>query len=135
MKKILFPFFIICIGANLVSCSNVSNELFAPIQSMMKTTKEPSKTTEEHVGGSIGKGMDSVDKDKLSHALDKPLGKSTQWTNGVSGITYTVTPTKKVEINNNPFCREYSLKEEKGGKSRETNGTACVDANSNWAAV
>ncbi len=76
--------------------------------------------------------LDSVDKEKFSHALDKSLGKPTQWTNAVSGINYTVTPQKKVEIANNPYCREYSLQEEKDGKSRDFTGTACVDASSNW---
>lgn len=74
--------------------------------------------------------MDSSDKSKLSHALDNPLGKSTTWTNENSGITYTVVPTKKVTISGNPFCREYTLTENRSGRTRESYGTACVDTKS-----
>lgn len=140
MKINWLPFFIPVISILLASCnSNVSQQIFGPLQTMLPssspTPPPPTKTQPEAIGGSIGRAMDSVDKEKFSHALDKSLGKSTKWSNAVTSITYTVTPTKKVIIQGNSFCREYTVKEERGTNSREFNGTACVDATSNWIAV
>ena len=142
MKKIfLLSFLVFGMSIVLTACnSNVSKQILSPFQTILPAqtpATNPTKTESDNtnIGGAIGKSMDSVDKEKFSHALDKPLGKSTQWKNAISGMTYTVVPTRKVVINNNSFCREYTVKEEKGDKSREFNGTACVDANSNWIAV
>ena len=87
-------------------------------------------------GGEIGvRSMDSNDKSKMMHALDNSPGKSTQWTNGVSGVSYTVVPTRKVVIQNNPFCREYHITAAKGAYKREINGTACVTTDGVWHTV
>jgi surface antigen len=87
-------------------------------------------------GERIGLGsMDSSDKSKMSHALDKPLGKSTHWVNESTGVAYTVVPTGKVSINGNPYCRRYTTTSEKGDRKRENSGTACVGSDSNWESI
>lgn len=87
-------------------------------------------------GGAIGVGsMTADDRSKLARALDAGTGKSTQWQNGVTGITYSVTPTRKVEIKGNPFCREYSVTATKNGQPRTINDTACVTTDGTWHSV
>jgi surface antigen len=86
-------------------------------------------------GGTIGTSMDALDKVKLSHALDKAPGKSTTWTNDNNGVTYTATPTKKISLNGNPFCRQYEVVAVKGENHRTVNGTACVAADGAWSEV
>jgi len=87
------------------------------------------------IGGSVAGGMDSFDRVKLSHALDKSPGKSSNWVNAITGTSYTVTPVKKVTINGNPFCREYQAVAEKGGNTQQSTGTACVATDGTWSEV
>jgi len=79
--------------------------------------------------------MNESDKSSMSHALDAPLGKSVQWTNTVTGFSYTVTPIKKIVIQENPFCREYGLVTVKDGDREAIRGTACVMKDGNWHKV
>lgn len=137
MKKVLVQFALLLATFSLTACSN--NSFFGgssgtQTQAMADTNKQVASG--EAVGGHISLSMDENDKSKLSHALDKPLGKSTQWTNQNTGTMYTVVPTEKLTVNGNPFCRKYTVTASKGDKSRETNGTACVaPASSNWESV
>lgn len=87
------------------------------------------------VDGSVEKMMDSEDKVKLSRALDGAPGKSTSWDNYSTGYTYQVTPTKKITVDKNPFCREYSLIVSKGGSQRDVTGKACITSDGNWHTV
>lgn len=87
------------------------------------------------IGGSIEKTMDADDKVKMSRALDKAPGKTSEWENGRTGITYAVTPIKKVVMQDNPICREYRTIASKGGQNREMTGVACVAADGNWHTV
>ncbi len=84
------------------------------------------------VGGKFDSRMDGLDKSKLPRALDAGLGKATTWTNGSSGITYTVVPTRKVTIGGNQFCRSYSITAVRGGDTDQYTGTACLGDDSNW---
>lgn len=87
-------------------------------------------------GEAIGlKSMDELDKSKMSHALDGAPGKATTWQNASSGITYTVTPTRKVVISGNPFCREYQVKIARGSNSRDVTATACVTTDGSWHTI
>ncbi len=87
-------------------------------------------------GGSIAApSMNDSDKSQMAHALDAPLGKSVQWTNGGTGYSYTVTPVRKVVINQNPFCREYGLVIVKDGNREAVRATACVTTDGNWHRV
>lgn len=87
------------------------------------------------VSGDIGGRMDAIDRSKLSHALDRPLGKSTSWTNVNTGINYTVVPVRKVTVNGNSFCRQYQVTASRDGKERNTDGTACVASDGQWQSV
>jgi len=97
-----------------------------PIDVSNVNTKDPL------IGGSIERSMDANDKAKMSKALDKAPGKSTVWTNDRMGITYTVTPIKKIVINNNPFCREYETMISRKYNSNTQHGTACIGDDGNW---
>jgi surface antigen len=87
------------------------------------------------IGGSVSASMDINDKKKMFRALDKPLGKTTQWTNQNTGVTYEVVATEKVTINGNSFCRKYHSSARKNNNEQQTNGTACVGTDSNWQEV
>ncbi len=87
------------------------------------------------LGGGVAQSMDTIDKSKLSHALDSPLGKSTQWSNGNTGINYTVVPTQKVTISGNSLCRRYNATAVKGDKTRQMNGVACISTDGNWHSI
>lgn len=148
MKTKLIKFTFLLSLLSLASCSSMYN----PFSSSSKMEREPATltttkqngsmttTTEENapggsVGGSLSNSMDEFDKTKMFHALDKPLGKASEWTNQSTNIHYTVVPTEKVEINGNPFCRRYNVTAQRGGNSRQFSGTACVGADSNWQTV
>lgn len=139
MQNILIKFMLIVFGIiGLVACSNMYNPMQgggARVSSpYAKNTTGPLALNGE-VGGHIALAMDSIDKSKLSHALDNPLGKSTTWTNQQTGTTFTVTPTQKVVLNENPFCRRYTVLAVKGDQTKQTQGTACVSSDSSWQAV
>lgn len=87
------------------------------------------------VGGKFESTMDRIDRSKLSRALDSGLGKATTWTNGSSGITFTVVPTRKVRIGNNAFCRTYNITAVRGSSTDQYSGTACLGDDSNWHPV
>lgn len=118
----------------LTSCSSIQpkvDNFFAPITN--RITAVSSNSPEQPVasgpiGGNIFSSMDENDKEKLWHALDNPLGKSTSWKNGLKGITYTATPIAKTSVGSNQFCRVYKIASEKDGNTKEVRGTACVDA-------
>ena len=101
--------------------------------SVDETGKETKVNVTMTGGGEIGvASMTADDRSKMSRALDAGTGKSTQWQNGITGIAYIVTPTKKVEIKGNPFCREYNVVATKGSYSKTINDTACVTADGTW---
>ena len=87
------------------------------------------------IAGNFEKSMDQIDKSKLSHALDSPLGKSTHWSNEITGINYTVVPTAKLTIADNPFCRKYTITAARKSSTQQINGTACVGSDGNWQAI
>lgn len=83
--------------------------------------------------GTVGSGsMDSIDRNKLSHALDKSIGKETTWQNASTGVTYTVVPTRKTTVGSNSLCREYRVTKAYGGNTSESQGIACVGTDGSW---
>ncbi len=147
-----FKLAILALSISLTACSNMSffnssspNKVqpktapTKPNGAFVTTTGEDVPVTavegSGRLGGAVASSMDVIDKSKLSHALDKPLGKSTTWTNSNSGIKYTVTPTEKVAINGNSLCRRYSISSAKNDKTRDGGGTACVSTDGNWHSV
>ena len=157
MQKALLKLFIIALGVALTACSTthegtsgaqvetVSAEQRAsttPVVSQAsdqntipETNLSKTPVTGELIGGSIEKMMDADDKIRMSRALDKSPGKTTTWQNPNTGITYAVTPVKKVVLADNPFCREYRTTATKAEQSKEITGTACVAADGNWHTV
>ena len=87
------------------------------------------------VAGNLEYSMDEIDKSKMFRALDKAPGKSTQWVNANTGITYTVVPTEKVVVNGNPYCRKYTTTASRNSKEKQFGGTACISANGGWEPV
>jgi surface antigen len=150
MKKISLALTPICfIALGIVACStdmfssSSSDTMSAPAKKMAlnePATAKPLAANEQNadggtIGGRLAASMDVNDKSKLSHALDNGLGKSTEWTNALTNITYTVTPTEKVTLAGHAVCRKYTLQADKGGQEQNSTRTACLDANSNWQEV
>jgi surface antigen len=131
MKKIMYVLFFFFSGL-LASCSSNPMESF---QQVFTVPKAPAHTIEQNPEIGV-KSMDADDKDKMSHALDQGLGKSTEWSNARTGIKYTVTPVKKVSFETNSICREYTVVITKGEAKRDLSGTACVSVtDSKWYIV
>ncbi len=87
------------------------------------------------IGGSIEKAMDKSDRNRMLKALDKAPGKPTTWTNNRTSIKYVVVPTRKIVINDNPFCRKYQTTASRGESTKQMFGTACVGSDGNWHSV
>lgn len=141
MNKVVMQLTLLVASFGLAACSNNSffegsSKSQRADNAMQGTGATTQMASGQAVGGNISRTMDENDKSKLSHALDKPLGKPTQWVNQNTGTTYTVVPTEKLAINGNPYCRKYTLTALRGGNTHEVNGTACVAAsNSNWESI
>jgi surface antigen len=85
------------------------------------------------IGGAIGKSMDDTDKMKMSHAIESnPVGQPAYWQNSNTGSSYTVTPTKNVSVDGNPYCREYRTNAMIAGKKQQMYGTACRQPDGTW---
>lgn len=76
--------------------------------------------------------MSGADRSKLAHALDAPPGKSSTWINTSNGVSYTVTPIRKVTINDNHLCRVYTTTSDHNGQRHEVTGTACIGDDGAW---
>jgi surface antigen len=135
MRKDRLTLAILFTALSIAACT------YSPFQKSERTSTMSPVTHQESanrspIGGSIEKSMDSTDKEKVSHALDKPLGKSTDWTNAATGTSYTVTPIKKLAIDGNPYCRQYKIEATVNDDHQEVTGTACVSASdSSWRLV
>ncbi len=102
-------------------------------QNTIQTVKlGASPASDEPIGGSLEKYMDSDDKIKMSRGLDKAPGKTTSWTNNRMGMHYAVTPIRKVVLKDNPYCRTYQMTATRGSHTKEASGTACIAEDGNW---
>lgn len=129
MRKTLLSISIIAIIANLTGCAT---NPFSP-QKENVNSPEVTKSTNTAVGGQIETAMDENDKEKMYRALDKPLGKPTDWVNEKTRISYIVVPTAKLAIKENPFCRKYTVTSISNGNRNEVSGVACVSkTDSSW---
>lgn len=88
------------------------------------------------IGRQIGENMDDTDRRNAALALQNgQTGQGTTWVNPDNGTRYTVTPTRTFEDRGGP-CREFRLNAEAGGEPiRESNGTACLQADGSWLIV
>lgn len=88
------------------------------------------------IGGAIGKNMDDHDRARMAHALENNnLGQPAYWRNAQTGATYEVVPIRNVDVDDNPYCREYRTIAYIGGKKREVYGTACRQPDGSWRMV
>jgi surface antigen len=86
-----------------------------------------------YIGGAIGKNMDDTDKLKMNRALEtNTVGQPSYWKNASTDNTYTVTPTKNVTVDGNPYCREYRTTAIIAGKKQQMYGTACRQPDGTW---
>ena len=84
------------------------------------------------IGGQIGSAMGETDRVKMSRGLDNPVGKPATWISSNTGAKYTVMPTRKIHINGNPHCREYSITATMGSHTQQYNGVACIASDGDW---
>lgn len=85
-----------------------------------------------HLGGSVGRQMDELDRYKTNEALEHSrTGTTTAWNNPDSGYHYEVTPTDTYERYGNP-CRDYTTEAVIEGRPEVVHGTACRQADGTW---
>jgi surface antigen len=89
------------------------------------------------IGGLIGDSMDSSDKSIINNTMEKnPTNKSKQWKSKQTGANYKMAPTSnKLSVNGNSDCRRFSATSTLNGKTHQTQGTACRQANGNWQTI
>jgi len=138
MKNIYSKFILLLIPFTLVSCSQshlISQHAAAGVQ---QAPVGPTDSKRDDIVATTGieQMLDKHDKETMSHALDKPLGKATAWHNANTGASYVVTPIEKKTLNGNPFCRKYSISVSQNGSHQESTDTACVSpTDSSWQMV
>ena len=150
MNKLYSRVALVLLVAGLVGCSNQYPGLFSSGQTVgvageergLSATSVDRQGNESRTnitmtgGGDVSlQTMDRDDKRKMSRALDAGTGKPTHWENGATGIGYTVTPIRKVTVQGNPFCREYSVQATRGGNTKNMGGTACVTSDGTWHSI
>jgi len=113
----------------------VDDSLLTPAAKPASVTTSAVSTASGPLGGEAANRMDAFDRSKLSRALDGGIGKTSQWTNANTGITFAVTPTGITHVNGNPYCRQYTVTMTATGMMRENHGVACLNDNSNWQAM
>jgi surface antigen len=149
MRKLWLQMAVSVFVVSVAGCSNISG-LIKPddskggsegqaktVGTVVETSGEETKVNITMTGGGeIGlKSMSTSDKLKMSRALDAGIGKSTTWKNSATGISYTVVPSRKVVIQNNPFCREYQVTMTKNQSQQALRGTACITDDGNWHTI
>lgn len=142
MQKLVSKYVFMALAISSMISSAACTEMYYPMQDPQPRVSAPNANGEtgplaanEQIGGHLVLAMDTIDRSRLSHALDSPIGKPTTWTNKQSGTTYTVTPTEKVVLNENPYCRRYTVVTIRGSRTKTTTGTACVGNDSSWRSV
>lgn len=149
MKKLALSLTFVATAFTLAACSsNPYYDLFLKNSEQKNATQPSTGETADSaltppppvesvgsIGGSLSRSMDANDRARFARALDNPLGKSTTWFNKTSNISFTVTPTNKLSVNGNPYCRAYSVSASRDGRSQQSAGTACVGSDGNWKSV
>lgn len=71
------------------------------------------------IGSKIGAEIDNGDRGCFGHALELAAEhKTIAWTNGATGVSYKLTPTRNFGDRRNP-CREFNAVAVAGGKDRQ----------------
>lgn len=154
MRKIISVLLLIFFGANLVSCSSnhtgdgIAKQDVGVIAggivgglvgsrfgggSGQVAAAAAGTLAGAFIGGAIGRNMDETDRLKMSQGLENnAIGRPAYWQNSKTGASYTVTPTKNISLNNNPYCREYRSVVNIGDKQQQLYGTACRQPDGSW---
>ena len=91
------------------------------------------------VGGSIGRGLDDVDRvkarraEKAAHSA--PIGETITWNNPESRNSGSVTPVRDGTSSSGRYCREYQETVTIGGRTEEAYGTACRQPDGSWQMI
>ncbi len=148
MKRTFIAFISILVGISLASCSNMSKQDIGTVSggvigglvgsqfgggSGKLVAVGVGALAGALIGGAIGKNMDDTDRLKMTQALEtNKLNQPAYWQNQKSGSSYTVTPTKNVTVDGNPYCREYTTTAIIAGKKQQMYGTACRKPDGTW---
>ena len=91
------------------------------------------------LGGSIGKSLDSADRNAAQHAEERayqaPIGETINWNNPQSGNRGTITPTRDGYSSGGSYCREFEQSIFVGGQQEHAYGTACRQPDGSWKIV
>lgn len=117
--------------AGLTACSGMSDQ-GGMMTSWMGGSQQAQPLSSGPVGGKLAMNMNTEDLNKMSRALDKAPGKSTDWVSTSTGTKYTVTPVKKVMVQGREHCRSYTVTATRGGNTQQTSGTACIGDDGEW---
>lgn len=151
MKKIFTAFTAILASACLVACSDMTKQDVGTVSGAVIGGLAGSQfgggsgkmlaigagtLAGAYIGGAIGKNMDDTDKLKMNQALENnAVGQPNYWKNNRTDNSYTVTPTKNVTVDGNPYCREYRTTAIIAGKRQQMYGTACREQDGTWKMV
>ncbi len=151
MKKKLVVITTLLCSMSLMSCSNVSNQDIGTVTGgvaggLLGSTIgggggrilaiAAGTLTGAFIGSRVGKSMDDTDRLKMNSALESnTVGQPAYWTNSKTGDSYTVTPTKNVDVRGNKYCREYRTTAMVAGKQQQVYGTACRQPDGTWKIV
>lgn len=84
------------------------------------------------IGAKIGEEIDNSDRACMGHALELAGERKTVvWTNGTTGVTYRLTPTRNLGNSRQP-CREFRTVMSAGKKREAISGVACRRGNGEW---
>ena len=88
------------------------------------------------LGSELGRSLDDVDRMRAEEAQYQataaPIGETIVWNNPDSGNYGTVTPTRDGTAAGGQYCREFQQTVTIGGRTQQTYGTACREADGTW---
>jgi surface antigen len=106
--------------------SRVSNDRDRPVAIILGTT------IGAVIGAKIGEDIDNSDRACMGHALELAGERTTVvWTNHNTGVTYSLTPTRKIGDGREP-CREFRTVMSTGKKREALTGVACRRGQGEW---
>lgn len=140
-------------GASISSCSSISSLFNSDSEQPTAAQQAPLQNTARPVAMSVrpegrplpndsgpksmdlaaAGGMSGADRARLAHSLDSPPGKTTTWMNTSTGVNYSITPVRKVTVNDNHLCRVYQgTATAHNGQTQTISGTACIGDDGLW---
>lgn len=91
------------------------------------------------VGSEIGRSLDDVDRLQAEQAQVQataaPIGQTIVWNNPDSGNSGTITPVRDGTSAGGQYCREFQQTVTIGGRTQQTFGTACREADGTWRVI